>query len=318
MLSRFKQLYKKYTGGNIQPEEFKEMHCSLESVSDDNLWTAMLESADDAPVTPMPQAMKNEVKRNLRRSVISQRIKSYARYAAAVIALIFITSAVILGINAPHATSSMQEFTASIPAGSRTNLTLPDGTRVQLNAASELTFGWDTKGERVAHLCGEAFFDVAKDPDHAFRVIVSDVEIEVHGTSFNVNAYDNKNISVALVNGKVSLCGSGLRGNAYIMQPGEKAVYNNEDRSFSISRAEMNVETGWTRGNLVFKHKKLSEVIAMVERRYGVEIEMQCDSLSDDTLTGKFGNEDITDVLSSLSNMYKFKYTIKKNHITIY
>ena len=56
----------------------------------------------------------------------------------------------------------------------------------------------------------------------------------------------------------------------------------------------------------------------MIERRYGVEIEIQCDSISNDTLTGKFSNEDVTDVLSSLSDMYNFKYTIKKNRITIY
>ena len=80
----------------------------------------------------------------------------------------------------------------------------------------------------------------------------------------------------------------------------------------------MSIETGWTRGDLVFKRKKLSEVIAMIERRYGVEIEIQCDSISNDTLTGKFSNEDVSDVLSSLSDMYKFKYTIKKNRITIY
>ena len=102
------------------------------------------------------------------------------------------------------------------------------------------------------------------------------------------------------------------------MRPGEKAVYNRADGSLSIAKADIDIETGWLRGDIAFEQKKLSDVIAMIERRYGVEIEMQCDSLADDTMTGVFSNEDLSDVLASLSNMYKFKYKINKNRITIY
>ncbi|HJG89367.1 FecR family protein [Barnesiella viscericola] len=317
MISRFKQLYRKYVNGHIGLEEFKELRGSIDNVSDDCLWNAMIENADGCGFVPMSDEMKEAVKHRLRHSVMRLRLRSYFKYAAAaVISVLLITAAVTIGINIR--TIPAQEFTASIPAGSHTNLTLPDRTRVQLNSASELNFEWDTEGERTVRLYGEAYFDVAKDREHTFRVLVSDMEVEVHGTSFNVNAYDDDNITVSLVSGKVSLGGSGLKGNKYIMQPGEKATYSRTDGSVLISKADMSIETGWTRGDLVFKRKKLSEVIAMIERRYGVEIEIQCDSISNDTLTGKFSNEDVTDVLSSLSDMYNFKYTIKKNRITIY
>lgn len=70
--------------------------------------------------------------------------------------------------------------------------------------------------------------------------------------------------------------------------------------------------------DLVFEHKKFSDVIAMIERRYGVVIEIKCDSIAEDPLSGTFRNEDIYDVFATLSDMYKFEYKIKKNHITIY
>ena len=289
----------------------------MEKVSDDYLWGAMLENAVDINVSAMPNEMKNAVKNRLHRSVMRMRFITYSRYAAAaVVAVMLVTAAVLLGIDMQPISS--QEFTVSIPAGSQTNVTLPDKTAVQLNSESELAFEWDTEGERIVRLNGEAYFNVAKDKKHTFRVLVSDIEVEVHGTSFNVNAYDDDNITVSLVSGKVSLVGNGLKGNVYTMQPGEKAVYNRTDGVITISRSDSNVEIGWTRGRLTFKSKKLSEVFAMIERCYGVAIDIQRELPVDDTISGTFSNEDISYVLSSLSKMYKFQYEIKNKHITIY
>lgn len=317
MFSKFNQLYSKYTDGKIGIEEFRELRSSMEKVSDDYLWGAMLENAVDINVSAMPNEMKNAVKNRLHRSVMRMRFITYSRYAAAaVVAVMLVTAAVLLGIDMQPISS--QEFTVSIPAGSQTNVTLPDKTAVQLNSESELAFEWDTEGERIVRLNGEAYFNVAKDKKHTFRVLVSDIEVEVHGTSFNVNAYDDDNITVSLVSGKVSLVGNGLKGNVYTMQPGEKAVYNRTDGVITISRSDSNVEIGWTRGRLTFKSKKLSEVFAMIERCYGVAIDIQRELPVDDTISGTFSNEDISYVLSSLSKMYKFQYEIKNKHITIY
>ena len=200
MFSKFNQLYSKYTDGKIGIEEFRELRSSMEKVSDDYLWGAMLENAVDINVSAMPNEMKNAVKNRLHRSVMRMRFITYSRYAAAaVVAIMLVTAAVLLGIDMQPISS--QEFTVSIPAGSQTNVTLPDKTAVQLNSESELAFEWDTEGERIVRLNGEAYFNVAKDKKHTFRVLVSDIEVEVHGTSFNVNAYDDDNITVSLVSG---------------------------------------------------------------------------------------------------------------------
>lgn len=317
MLSRFKQLYRKYVAGHIGIEEFKELRDSIDNVSDDCLWDAMLENAEGNGFVSMSDEMKQTVKNRLRRSLMRLRFRFYFRYAAAAVIAVMLITAVITVALGTHAVLT-QEFTAYIPAGSRTELTLPDRTKVQLNSASELTFGWDKEGERTVHLQGEAYFDVAKDREHTFRVMVSDVEIEVHGTAFNVNAYDDQSIAVTLERGKVSLGGNALKGQRYFMQPGQKAIYSRSDSSVIITKADVGAETGWIRGDLVFKQKKLSDVLAMIERHYGVDIIMQSDSLADDILTGTFSNEDLTDVLTTLSDVYNFKYTIRKKYILIY
>lgn len=312
MLSHFKELYNKYVSGRIDPEEFQTLRGSIDVVSDDFLWSVMLEDSNEnsQALSIMPKEMKAAVKRNLFRSIMRRRFMSFSRYAA--VLLVAVAVALVTRV-VPN-----QEFSASIPSGSRTSLVLPDMSKVQLNSASEITFDWDTEGERTVRLYGEAFFDVAKDAEHTFRVFISDIEVEVHGTSFNVNAYGDENITISLVSGQVSIVGSGLKGKSYVMRAGEKAVYNCADGTVSIGKADMNVETGWTRGDLVFAHKKFSDVIAMIERHYGVEIDVRSDTLANDQLTGTFRNEDISDVIANLSNMYRFKYKIEKNHITIY
>lgn len=317
MASQLERLYKKYASGHICSEEFNELRDMIDGISNECLWNVMLSNSGEDVYEPMASEMKEMIRARLWRRLLRTRLKSCMRYVAAVaVVVVLIAGSIALGINSRTVPS--QEFTASIPAGSRTNLTLPDRSKVQLNSASELDFEWDTDGERTVRLNGEAYFDVAKDIEHTFRVFVSDIEVEVHGTSFNVNAYDDNNITVSLVSGKVSLGGGGLKGRKYFMEPGEKAVYSRAEGSVRISKADMNVDTGWTRGDLVFKSKRLSEVIAMIECRYGVEIDVKCDSLTNDMLTGKFSNEDVDDVLASLSDMYKFRYRIKKNRITIY
>ena len=80
-------------------------------------------------------------------------------------------------------------ITANVKPGSKSEIILPDGTKVQLNGATTIRYDVNDTEQRLVHLSGEAFFDVAKSPDCPFRVMVNDFQIEVLGTSFNVNTY---------------------------------------------------------------------------------------------------------------------------------
>lgn len=318
MLSHFKKIYNSYITGRLRPDDIPALRNGIESTPDSQLWEIMLESEtlpDRIPVGHIPEATRLRISRKLRRTAFRSRILALSRYAAALILTGAVATVVLLGINRPD---SSRDLTAVVTPGNRTELFLPDGSKVKLNSVSELTYDCNDRSRRVVRLTGEAYFDVAKDADRPFIVEVGDMNIEVHGTSFNVNAYNLQRVETALVSGSVSITGEALKGRSYKLRPGEIAVFNAGSGAISISNSDMSLATGWTRGRLVFEDEPLAEVIRRIERWYGVDIELKRPGISSDLLTGAFQREDISDVLESLSAAYNFKYTINKNHITIY
>ena len=201
--------------------------------------------------------------------------------------------------------------------GSKSEITLPDGTKVQLNGATTITYDVDNSRQRLVRLSGEAFFDVAKNPDCPFRVIANDLQIEVLGTSFNVNTYKKDIIETSLLTGRIKISG-GLLPQEYILTPGEKATYSSTDKVLKITKADVHVDTGWCDDYLIFDSEPLTDVIEKIERWYGVEIELRCPQIGQDRLSGSFRHESIQNVIRSLSLQYGFKYEIHKDKITIY
>lgn len=97
--------------------------------------------------------------------------------------------------------------TISIPAGERFNLTLSDGTQIWLNGESSLRYPVNfTTEKRIVTLTGQAYFEVSKDEEHPFIVITQNMNIEVIGTSFDVNSYPDSELNtMTLVTGKVKV-----------------------------------------------------------------------------------------------------------------
>ena len=133
-------------------------------------------------------------------------------------------------------------ITANVKPGSKSEIILPDGTKVQLNGATTIRYDVNDTEQRLVHLSGEAFFDVAKSPDCPFRVMVNDFQIEVLGTSFNVNTYKKDVIETSLLTGKIKISGGSLP-HEYTLTPGEKATYSSVDKALKITKADVHVET---------------------------------------------------------------------------
>ncbi len=208
-------------------------------------------------------------------------------------------------------------ITANVKSGSKSEIILPDGTKVQLNGATTITYDVNSSKQRLVQLSGEAFFDVAKNPDCPFRVIANDLQIEVVGTSFNVNTYKKGVVETSLLTGQIKISG-GSFPQEYILTPGEKATYSSINNALKITQADVHVETGWCDDYLIFDSEPLIDVIEEIERWYGVEIELRCPQIGQDLLSGSFRHENIQNVIHSLSLQYKFKYEIHKDKITIY
>jgi transmembrane sensor len=229
--------------------------------------------------------------------------------------------------------------------GSRTNLYLPDGTRVWLNAGSNITYDKNFgSNDREVTLSGEAFFDVAPDPARPFLIHAARIDIKVLGTSFNVKSYPtDKTTEAILIRGSIEVALKDKTQEKIILKPNEKLIVANtgdsiqqrhsvahpgnpsatEESHVTIRKPtyERNtgaiVETSWVNDKLIFQDEKFGDLALKMERWYGVSIHFADPGIEDMRLTGTFTDETITEALDDLKITAPFSYSINDNQITI-
>jgi transmembrane sensor len=160
--------------------------------------------------------------------------------------------------------------TLSTPRGGQYQLTLPDGSKVWLNAASSITYPTAFTGpERKITITGEAYFEVVHDPARPFVVARGETEIRVLGTAFNVNAYtDEPDMRVTLSSGKVQVK---TGTHAVTLLPGQQAVVTPDNLRVNKD-ADMNEVLAWKNGMFLFNGTDLATIMRQVSRWYNVEV----------------------------------------------
>jgi transmembrane sensor len=160
------------------------------------------------------------------------------------------------------------------PKGGQYQISLSDGTKVWLNAASSLKYSNILKGDkREVILIGEAYFEVAKRPKQPFIVHTANQTVEVLGTHFNINAYPDEEIQVAtLLEGSVR---TSNKGHELLLKPGQQSVLNLKSNLFSMTNADTETVMAWKNGEFIFKDEDLASVMRKVARWYDVEVTFQ-------------------------------------------
>lgn len=208
------------------------------------------------------------------------------------------------------------------PEGRKSRIALPDGSMVNLNAESTLLFPAEFNDSlRIVELKGEAFFDVVENKNKPFIVKTNDIETRVLGTTFNVRAFeDEKEINVALVSGKVRVTAPGkttTQNKNHILLPGEKLTYNKSEASYVKSPFDITEETGWKDEILVFKNTDFKDFITLLERWYGVEINVTNAPEKKWSVNGRFKNESLEEVLIGVQFTYEIEYEIENKIVTL-
>ena len=206
---------------------------------------------------------------------------------------------------------AMQEITS--PIGVRSQVVLPDGSKVWLNAESTLKFPVPfPKDSRNVDLQGEAFFEVVKKQKQPFVVHSGHVNVKVLGTKFDCKAFaEDKTIEVILEEGSVALNTNGDAGEREsVLKPGDRAVIEKETGKTQIRNEEIEKYIAWHNGKLVFDNTPMSEVASMLERWYGVEVVVQDVEILKYRFTTTFDNESIFHVIEllGLSSPIQLKY----------
>lgn len=264
----------------------------------------------------------------------------YLKWTVAACLILFVGLGVFLGLK--NNDNSGGQNIVSTKKGSRSNLVLPDGTQVWLNADSRITYreGFD-KNNREVNLEGEAYFDVVRDTKHPFVIHTRALDVKVLGTAFNVRAYANeKNTETTLVRGLVEIILKGNAGKKIVLKPNEKILVSNnytskdETVSQTVAKEEMpdlliqriknlekdslSIETQWIKNRLAFDNQELKNVAMLLSRWYGVEVVVKNDALKGKRFSGIFEEGSLSQVLEALKLTGGFSYEIDKNNVLIY
>ncbi len=180
------------------------------------------------------------------------------------------------------ANNEVSTNTIVIPKGRQYQITLPDGSGVWLNAASEITYPIRFENDhREVKVQGEAYFEVRHAADWPFIVNTSMQRIEVLGTHFNVSAYsDDAYTKTTLVEGRVRISSPGaaaddatLQGGSALLMPGQQAVSRMHLKQLTVHTVDPEDIISWKENLFVFSNEEISAVMKKVSRWYDVEVE---------------------------------------------
>jgi ferric-dicitrate binding protein FerR (iron transport regulator) len=227
------------------------------------------------------------------------------------------------------------------PRGQRTSIILPDSTRVWLNSGSTLKYSTDYNQKmREVIAEGEAFFEVKKNPDKPFYVLVNEIKVKVYGTSFNVKAFpEENNIETTLIEGRLSIIPMAFANNPdkeIFLKPNEKCIYVKKTGAVNLNSGDENsldkennnlktihevtirknisteVESQWKEGKLVFENESFGELAIKLERWYDVKVHFVDNKIRDYKFTGSFDKETINQAMEALkqSSQKSYNYEI--------
>jgi ferric-dicitrate binding protein FerR (iron transport regulator) len=208
---------------------------------------------------------------------------------------------------------SMAINTVTVPPGQRVNLELPDGTKVCMNACSELKYpALFAKSNRKVELKGEAYFEVTHNQSKPFIVETELCDVEALGTTFNVEAYPGSGkISTALLSGKVKVTNRRDTNKQVILKPDQEANFTNNE--FLINQIQYRDHLRWREGLICFQTTSLAGLIKEFEKYYAVHIEIEKKEILSHELSGKLKiNDGIDHALRVLQKNIPFIYVWDK------
>lgn len=255
------------------------------------------------------------MRKNRRKRVIQLALK-YSGYAAAIITLILSTYWLTLNSVQKDYEGRMQSL--HVPAGQRLRFELQDGTSVWLNAHSTLTYPTHfSDKERKVAIIGEAFFDVAKDPDRPFIVSSQGVNMEVLGTVFNVYSYPEAGyMQTSLLEGKLKVYPKNKEPDGIFLYPNQQVTI--DERETRVDTITNTAHFLWTEGIYSFHNEPLSSILRKLELYFDIKIIVKDPTINTWEYTGKFRQRDgIDEILRIINKIHKFKIERDEENNTI-
>ncbi|MEN6454198.1 MAG: FecR family protein [Prolixibacteraceae bacterium] len=289
-----------------------------------------------------------KIKRKLNPSEARKRLLLEAGKIAAVFVLAFLTGYLFLYFRneQKHNKEAHSFVITEVPYGSKSVVSLPDGSRVWINAGSKMTYSVDfNKKDRVVSLEGEAFFDIVTDQKMPFYVESSGIQVKATGTQFNVRAYQEEEfIETTLVEGEISVIKRAVdHEKEIVLHPNQKLkIYKvrlpvepsgetnsspereaRKGKSLQIKKIELEsdvstaVYTSWKDKEWIIYKEKFSTLARKLEKRYDVQIFFNDDFIKDFSYTGTLQDENLREVLDMMSLTSPICYKLEDKTVRI-
>jgi ferric-dicitrate binding protein FerR (iron transport regulator) len=329
---RITNILEHYFLGQLKTDEKREIKKHLDALSgkvlglgNTNIPEAHLNRADriirknvfeqlGLPLYPLPEERKT--------AVLSLRFSKLVAVAAAVL---FVIGFSWWGLR--HESAFRQQYLAwSVEPGlllqtegsEQKSIRLPDGTRLHLNGGSLLSYhaAAFNKNRRELWLTGEAFFEVAKDPEKPFIIhSPGGMQTTVLGTSFNLKAYPGLNEQVVSVcTGKV-LVSTG-DGESVRITPDRKAVFNRQVNTLTAATSVGELAASWRNGHIVFDCADREEIALRIRQQFGKEVVIQNDVLADAHFIASYPPQTaLEQIVKAIALSGEAQYTINENQV---
>ena len=214
-----------------------------------------------------------------------------------------------------HKNARTEDFNTLItPRGGEYRITLPDGSKVWLNATSSLKFPGVFKGNiREVELKGEAYFEITKNSAMPFRVKSNGAQIKVIGTHFNVKSYGNEKLmKTTLVEGSIKITAG---NSSHILKPGQQAILTNGKMSV-LDNVDIEEQLAWKNGLFLFKDASIKDVMEQAALWYDLKVTFE-GKIPDKYLTGKVSRSVNASEFMKLLNYAGVKFEITGKNIII-
>jgi len=314
--------------GNLKGEELKRLHQWLARSIDNQKYYARIKDLWESSSTDSVRLAETEKEWERFLSMITEKYQSnifrfktniqiFYRFAA-----ILIIGMVIGALILRYITPEESLFIAArAPKGSVSQMVLTDSTIVFLNAGSQIRYTHETKEkEREVFLEGEAWFDVSKKKNKTFVVHTSTYDVYVTGTKFNVKSYAEDNeVVTTLEEGEVRITSSeNIRlAESVTLNPGEQVALDKHSKEIAVRNVDPSIYSSWKDNKLIFLNMNLAELVVLLERRYGVDIEVDDPGILKYHYTGTIKNETILEILEIIKHTLPIEYEIEGQTVHI-
>ncbi len=288
----------------------------------DTLWneTEAEKPGDSSPQEPYRDEAARLVKRLRRRergvAVLSAWRTTYWKYAA-ILLLCIVSGWMAAGWGSRLKPAAPEYAEVTVRNGENRKVVLPDGTQVTLNAGSRLKYpSAFAKNSRTVEINGEGFFEVARNEKAPFVIHTQAADVQVLGTSFNLQAYDaDEQLSVCVKTGKVQV--SMQEGSMYLL-PDEEITLDKTTREIRKGKESARKATAWLTGTLYFNRTPVKSVARQLERMYDCVIEFGPGASYEDFIYGEHDNKSLESVLNSIRYATGIQYEKEGRHVLLY